>query len=93
MNPKESPTQIPDLSHRSWQVLGPGGGGAQHRPMIGPHDPGTVIVNCDMTGAYITRNGGATWRKFNLRSVVASRAYDSVHPEVMYVGCSGVFRS
>jgi hypothetical protein len=39
-------------------VVGQGGGGATFHPTISPHDPNTVLVACDMTGAYITRDGG-----------------------------------
>ena len=37
---------------------GPGGGGTMRRPAVSPHDPRVVVEGCDMTGAYITRDGG-----------------------------------
>src|SRR3954454_21508894 len=48
-------------------VIGPGGGGAMYLPTISPHDPATAFVSCDMTGEYLTHDGGASWRMFNLR--------------------------
>lgn len=51
-----------------WRIIKPGGGGAQFRPTVSPHDPNIVLVACDMTGSYITRDGGSTWRQFNLRT-------------------------
>ena len=54
----------------NFRVIGPGGGGAMFNPTISPHDPNTVLVSCDMTGSYITHDGGRTWRMFNLRGVV-----------------------
>lgn len=42
----------------AWRILGPGGGGAQFYPAVSPHDPNLVLVACDMTGAYISENGG-----------------------------------
>ena len=45
----------------AWRILGPGGGGAQFHPAVSPHDPNLVLVACDMTGAYISENGGKSW--------------------------------
>ena len=78
---------------RGWRIIGPGGGGAQYRPTVSPHDPRTVLVACDMTGNYITRDGGRTWRQFNLRTRTDSFAFDPRDPKVIYAGSSGLFRS
>ena len=53
-----------------FRVIGPGGGGAMFNPTISPHDSNTVLISCDMTGSYITHDGGQNWRMFNLRGVV-----------------------
>jgi photosystem II stability/assembly factor-like uncharacterized protein len=76
-----------------WEIIGPGGGGAQFIPTISPHDPRTVLVACDMTGSYITRDGGQSWREFNLRTRVDAFAFDPINPKVIYAGASGLFRS
>ena len=76
-----------------WNILGPGGGGGQFIPTISPHDPDTMLVACDMTGSYITRDGGGTWRQFNLRSRVDSFAFDPVCPGRIYAGSTGLYRS
>jgi hypothetical protein len=76
-----------------WRIIGPGGGGAQYRPTVSPHDPNTVLVACDMTGSYITRDGGRSWRQFNLRTRVDAFAFDPKDPSVIYAGSSGLFRS
>ncbi len=65
----------------NFQVTGPGGGGAQYNPTISPHDPNTVLVSCDMTGAYITHDGGKSWRMFNLRGTVKFFAFDPKDPQ------------
>ncbi len=41
-----------------FQMIGPGGGGAMFNPTISPHDTNTVLISCDMTGSYITHDGG-----------------------------------
>src|SRR5664279_1681874 len=46
-------------------VVGPGGGGAMFNATISPHDPNEVLIACDMTGSYISHDGGSSWRMFN----------------------------
>ena len=53
----------------------------------------TVLACSDMTGCYITQNGGKSWREFNLRIRVDVFAFDPSEPEIMYAGSTGVFRS
>src|SRR5436190_9851960 len=77
----------------TWKIIGPGGGGAQFIPTISPHDPRTALVACDMTGSYITHDGGQTWREFNLRTRVDAFAFDPSDSKVIYAGASGLFRS
>jgi hypothetical protein len=69
-----------------WTIIGPGGGGTMIAPTISPHDPNIVVEHCDMTGAYITHDGGRSWRMFNLRSVVSVFAFDPRNPRVIYAG-------
>jgi uncharacterized protein (TIGR03437 family) len=78
---------------RAWRKLGPGGGGAMFHPAVSPHDPKIAVLNSDMTGAYITKDGGASWRELNLRSTIGAFAFDPVNPNVIYAGSDGVFRS
>ncbi len=63
------------------------------RPAISPHDPRVVLLGCDMTGAYITRDGGASWRMFNFGSVPTAFAFDPADPDVLYAGAQAVYRS
>ena len=76
-----------------WRILGPGGGGSLYHPTISPHDSRTALVACDMTGAYLTRDGGATWRIFNLGETVRSFLFDPIDPNVIYATGDGVFRT
>jgi len=76
-----------------FRVIGPGGGGAMFNPTISPHDVNTVLVSCDMTGSYITHDGGQTWRMFNLRGVVNFFVFDSQDPKTMYAHATGLWRS
>ena len=41
-----------------------------------------------MTGAYLTTDGGESWRMFNLRGVVSAFAFDPNTASVLYAGCA-----
>ena len=77
----------------NFKVVGPGGGGAMFHPTISPHDPNTVLVGCDMTGSYITHDGGKSWRMFNLRGVVQFFVFDPLDRNVIYTQSNGLWRS
>jgi hypothetical protein len=77
----------------AFRVLGPGGGGTTQIPTISPHDPDLVVEACDMTGAYITADGGRSWRMFNLRAGVRCYAFDPGDPAVIYAGNGLLWRS
>jgi photosystem II stability/assembly factor-like uncharacterized protein len=77
----------------NFRVIGPGGGGAMFNPTISPHDPNTVLVSCDMTGSYITHDGGHSWRMFNLRGVVNFFVFDPGDAKTIYAHATGLWRS
>ena len=77
----------------NFRVIGPGGGGAMFHPTVSPHDLNTVLVNCDMTGAYISHDGGKSWRMFNLRGVVQFFVFDPLDKNGIYAQATGLWRS
>jgi photosystem II stability/assembly factor-like uncharacterized protein len=77
----------------AWRVLGPGGGGAQFNPTVSPVDPNLVLVSCDMTGSYISTDGGDSWRMFSLRGVARFFVLDPVDSNVIYAETEGLYRS
>jgi len=77
----------------SWQIIGPGGAGGMFLPTISPHDPNVVLEHCDMTGAYISLDGGRSWRMFNLRGTVSAFAFDPQDRTVIYAGNQAVWQS
>jgi len=79
--------------HDSWQIIGPGGGGSLFHPAISPHDPDTALVACDMTGAYLTRDGGHSWRMFNLGGTVRFFVFDPREPRTIYAAAEALFCS
>ena len=83
----------PALRLDAWRVIGPGAGGTMRRPAISPHDPKLVVEGCDMTGAYITRDGGESWRMFNLGAPPSAFAFDPRDPKVIYAATAALFRT
>jgi photosystem II stability/assembly factor-like uncharacterized protein len=60
---------------------------------INPHDPNEVLLSCDMTGTYISHDGGHHWRMFNLRGTVRFFAFDPVTPHTLYAATNVLWRS
>ncbi len=46
----------------AWEPVGFSGGGATFSPAISPADPDLMMLNCDMSAAYISEDGGHNWR-------------------------------
>jgi len=74
---------------QGWRVIGPGGGGGVFLPTISPFDENLILTHCDMTGAYISYNGGDDWRMFNLWTVPDDFEFDPVDQNVIYCGTRG----
>ncbi len=77
----------------TWGFTGYGGGGAMFWPAVSPHDPDYAYVACDMTGSFVTYNGGESWRMFSLRGPVKYFVFDPVDPNVVYAKSIALFKS
>ena len=65
----------------AWEPIGLSGGGAMFTPAISPIDGKCMMVDCDMSGAFITVDGGTSWRMIHhsqLRSSTQCRP--AFHP-------------
>ena len=71
----------------------PGGGGATFIPTFSYHHPSTFLLRCDMTGAYLTQDGGQSYRQLNFPGGAQSFAFDPVDDNVIYVGSVALWRS
>ncbi|MEP7257027.1 MAG: hypothetical protein ABI687_01535 [Flavitalea sp.] len=82
-----------------WETIGYGGGGAMFYPSVSPHNPDVAFVVCDMTGSYVTYDGGEAWRMLNLRNHVHSNnsgdyfVFDPNDSNVVYARTMGLFKS
>jgi photosystem II stability/assembly factor-like uncharacterized protein len=83
----------PNGRNDSWGFSGYGGGGAMFNPAVSPHNPDYAYVACDMTGSFVTYNGGLSWRMFSLRGPVEYFVFDPVDPDIVYANSIALFRS
>jgi len=77
-----------DAPATAWEPLGLSGGGAMFAPAISPVDPKLMMVNCDMSAAYLSTDGGQNWRMLRYDQVRGNTncrpAFDPVDPRVIY---------
>ena len=76
-----------------WKVIGPGGGGGVLKPTISPFNDKFVIAHCDMTGVYITTDGGQNWKMKNLWNVPDDFEFDPVDSNTIYIATRGFLYS
>ena len=80
-----------------WERVNPGGGGAFHAVAAGPG--GLVLVGSDLSGAYLSRDGGLSWRPIGSEQGLATThvsgvGFDARDPDVFYLGTEdGLYRS
>lgn len=78
---------------KQWELIGPGGGGATFIPTFSWHDPDHFLVRCDMTGSYLTRDGGASYQQINFANGASSFAFDPRDSNIVYIGSATLNRS
>ena len=79
-----------------WEPIGLSGGGGMFSPAMSPADPNLMMLNCDMSAAYISEDGGRNWRMINhaqLRSDTECRpGFHPSNPDVIYASSGGRLR-
>lgn len=85
-----------ETAHAQWEPLGLSGGGGMFSPGISAADPALMMINCDMSAAYISENGGRDWRMIRhsqLRSDTQCRpAFHPADANVIYASSGGQLR-
>jgi photosystem II stability/assembly factor-like uncharacterized protein len=76
-----------------WKKLGPGGGGSTFTPTFSYDTPEKFIVRCDMTGSYLTQNGGQSYQQVNFPNGAGSFAYDPKNSDILYIGSATLNRT
>lgn len=80
----------------AWEPVGISGGGGMFAPAISPADPNLMWINCDMSAAYLSEDGGHHWRMIHhaqLRS--DTRCRPGFHPSdanIIYASSRGQLR-
>jgi photosystem II stability/assembly factor-like uncharacterized protein len=65
-----------------WEPIGLSGGGAMFSPAISPVDPNLMMLNCDMSAAYVSLDGGASWRMIHRGELGSNtRCRPAFHPQ------------
>lgn len=77
----------------SWGHKGFGGGGAMFYPAVSPFNPAIAMVACDMTGSFVTYDGGQSWRMFNLRGPASFFEFDPLDSNTVYANTIALFKS
>ena len=79
-----------------WEPLGLSGGGGMFSPAISPANPDLMMINCDMSAAYLSQDGGHNWRMIHqrqLRSDTRCRpAFHPSDPNIIYASSGGQLR-
>lgn len=64
-----------------WTSIGISGGGAMYTPVVSPHDPNLMMLNCDMSCAFRSTDGGGSWEMIHYEQLLAStRCRPVFHP-------------
>ena len=83
----------PKAATAAWRIIGPGGGGSTFIPTFNPNNPDNILIRCDMSGAYLTSDGGRSWRMHNFPGGAQAFAFDPSDPGAIYVGAAGLHGS
>ncbi len=77
----------------AWEPVGLSGGGGMFSPAISAADPNLMMLNCDMSAAYISEDGGHHWRMIHhaqLRCDTRCRpAFHPYDPDILYASSGG----
>lgn len=92
-SPSTSIDQRNSDASSNWKRIGPGGGGATFTPIFSQQSPDHFIVRCDMTGTYITTDGGDSYYQFNFANGTSSYAFDHEDLQTIYAANNALFRS
>lgn len=76
-----------------WEKIGPGGGGSTFIPTFSYQTPDNFLVRCDMTGSYLSKDGGNSYQQINFAGGASCFAFDPNDSASIYIGSSSLNRS
>ncbi|MBK8883407.1 MAG: hypothetical protein IPN67_13770 [Bacteroidales bacterium] len=80
-------------NYSQWEKIGPGGGGAIFIPTFSYKSADKFLLRCDMTGSYLTGDGGNSYQQINLAGGASSYAWDPLDSNIVYIGSAALSRS
>ena len=83
----------PKNLNSSWEKTGPGGGGATFIPTFSYATSDKFLLRCDMTGSYLTSDGGLSYKQINFAGGASSYAWDPLDTNIVYIGSASLNRS
>jgi photosystem II stability/assembly factor-like uncharacterized protein len=92
-NAQSTKNSNPNGRNDKWSLTGYGGGGAMFFPAVSPFNADFAFVACDMTGTFVTYNGGQSWRMFCLHGPVKYFVFDPVDSNIVYAKSIALFKS
>ena len=84
---------ITEDQENHWTRIGPGGGGSTFIPTFSYSSPDRFMLRCDMTGAYLTDDGGLSYDLVNFPGGSHSFAYDPSDPKTILIGSKALNKS
>ncbi|MCB0647110.1 MAG: hypothetical protein KDC49_10630 [Saprospiraceae bacterium] len=76
-----------------WEIIGPGGGGATYIPTFSYSNSDHLMLRCDMTGNYLSTNGGKSFSIKNFIGGASSFAFSPLDASVIYAGGKLLYKS
>lgn len=77
----------------NWGKTGPGGGGATFIPTFSYQSATNFLLRCDMTGSYLTRDGGQSYQQIDFANGASGYAYDPADSSIIYIGSAVLNKS
>lgn len=77
----------------NWTKMGPGGGGSTFIPTFSYNSANDFLLRCDMTGSYLTKDGGTSYNQINLENGASTYAYDPNDENIVYIGATFLNKS
>lgn len=76
-----------------WERLGPGGGGSTFIPAFSFANDNEFLIRCDMTGSYLSKDGGQSYQLINVPNGAGSYAFDPFDSAGIYIGGTQLMHS
>ncbi len=82
-----------EVTHKAdWTRIEPGGGGSTFIPTFSYGSTDDFFIRCDMTGAYLTKDGESNFTQINYPNGLSSFAFNPLNFKTPYIGSRALNR-